>query len=135
MYQNLASEEFSTALSNFIDDGILRSLATITTTWATGGSALIPHKDTSYSDPTQKKLGLVNLIIFVDAHAPSGGECGATTIYSDNEYKSELFKPKNLKNSALLYNSVGDFYHGFKPMVRGSWRLTINVQFSAEVGE
>ena len=134
-YKNLASEDFSRTLNNFIDDGVLRSLATITTTWATSGSALIPHKDTSYTDPTQKKAGLVNFVIFVDAYAPSGGECGATTIYSDNEYKNELFKPKILKNTALLYNSVGDFYHGFRPMVRGSWRLTINAQFSAEVGE
>ncbi|MFQ6016736.1 MAG: hypothetical protein ACE5KF_00925, partial [Kiloniellaceae bacterium] len=40
-----------------------------------------------------------------------------------------VFEPRNLTNSAIVYQSAAPFFHGFRPMRLGTYRWTINAQF------
>ena len=45
-------------------------------------------------------------------------------------FKQNIFKPKNLKNSCLMYDMSEDFYHGFEPMDFGAYRWAIGVKYT-----
>ncbi len=45
-------------------------------------------------------------------------------------FKENIFKPKNLKNSCLMYDMSEDFYHGFEPMDFGAYRWAIGVKYT-----
>lgn len=125
-YDTLRSDEFGRRVTELCGDGRTRNCYSITTSWATGGSSLIPHRDTVARDDADK--GFMNFVIFVDG---SGGEqAGGTCIINDNEYKDVVFEPTNLRNSAIFYDSAAEFFHGFKQMRSGTFRWTINAQFS-----
>jgi hypothetical protein len=98
----------------------------VVSTLAFKNSYLIPHKDTVANSDDIKNI--VNVIYFVD-----GADCpefsGGTGIYKDNEFNNPIFLPSNLKNSALIYDSKSDFYHGFKPMKKNMFRKAVTAQF------
>jgi len=77
---------------------------------------------------SQSGRSFINIVIFIDANGRAP-HAGGTCIAADNEYKRILFEPTNLRNSALVYQSTAEFFHGFKPMVPGTFRWTINAQF------
>lgn len=90
---------------------------------AGSGAEVIPHKDSNRFDPRAN----LNLIFFIDA---SGGtNSGGLTLSRDNEMKEIIFEPQNLVNTCLIYNIVGDFYHGFPPIAKGKFRRAITAQF------
>lgn len=125
-YDTLRSEELGRRITELADDGMRRTCYSVTVSWATAGSSLIPHRDTVARDEADQ--GFMNLIIFVDG---SGGEqAGGTCIINDNEYRDVVFEPTNLRNSAIFYDSAAEFFHGFKPMRSGTFRWTLNAQFS-----
>lgn len=86
------------------------------------GSSVIPHID------SDNEIGNVNIIIFINSS--NKNNTGNLGIWKDNEFKENIFKPKNLKNSCLIYDMHDDFYHGFEPMDFGSFRWAMAVKFS-----
>lgn len=85
------------------------------------GSSVIPHIDSS----NQKNH--INLIIFINAsNKINSGNLG---IWKDNAFKQNIFKPKNLKNTCIMYDMSKDFYHGFEPMDFGAFRWAMAVKF------
>ena len=121
-YRFLASSAFARRLWTVAGDGVERACYQILMTRAYWGSSVIPHID-SQNDPTR-----INLIIFIDG---TGGEdSGGLGIWGDNEFKERIFEPKILRNTCLFYDMSEAFYHGFKPMRRGTFRWTINAAFS-----
>jgi hypothetical protein len=129
-YDALRSPEFERRVSDYWGDGIDRKAYSITLSWATAGSSLIPHKDGVADNPDPWAHTFVNYVIFV---AGTGGErAGGTCIMGDNEYNDVFIEPTQLTNSAIAYKSTEDFYHGFKPMKPRSYRWTINAQYAAE---
>ena len=125
-YDTLRSEDFGRRVTDLCADGMGRTCYSITTSWATSGSSLIPHRDTVARDEADQ--GFMNFVIFVDG---SGGEqAGGTCIINDNEYRDVVFEPTVLRNSAIYYHSAAQLFHGFKPMRAGTFRWTINAQFS-----
>lgn len=92
-------------------------------------SYLIPHFDTVKSDINTEAM--LNFIFFIDG-ADNPIDSGGTGIYSDNEFKTPLLIPKSLKNSAIVYNSKNNFYHGFNIMKKNTFRHAITFQFRLE---
>jgi hypothetical protein len=123
----LRSPEFAARIERFCDDGIGRSCFSLTATWATGRSALIPHRDTIARDSSGGSF--INIIVFVDANGQAP-HAGGTCIIADNEYRKVIFEPTELTNTALVYRSNAEFFHGFRPMAPGTFRWTINAQYS-----
>lgn len=97
--------------------------------YAKEGSYLAPHMDTVYN---LKNTQMLNIIFFVD-----GGEepskSGGTGIYADPDFERPLLIPKTLKNSALIYNSKNEFFHGFDIMIENSFRKAITFQFIEKI--
>jgi hypothetical protein len=94
----------------------------IVMTRAYWGSSVIPHIDSS------NVAGNINMILFINASKKTNS--GNLGIWKDNEFKENIFKPKNLKNSCLMYDMSEDFYHGFEPMDFGAYRWAIGVKYT-----
>lgn len=121
-YNYLRSEEFCNKITQITGDNIKRECYQLILTRAYEGSSVIPHID-SQNNPNN-----VNMIIFMNG---TGGEnAGGLGVWKDNEFKEKIFEPTNLKNSCLLYDMSEDFYHGFKPMRKNSFRWTIAATYS-----
>lgn len=125
-YAMLRSSEFSQRATSFCADGIERTCFSLTSTWATSRSALIPHRDTVALDRSGGSF--INFVIFIDANG-SAPYAGGTCIIADNEYRNLLFEPTHLTNTALVYRSNAEFFHGFKPMAPDAFRWTLNAQY------
>jgi hypothetical protein len=95
---------------------------------ANHNSYLIPHKDSiqKYAD----RSNMINFIYFIDGNDSDIEHSGGTSIYKDNEFQYPLLMPKTLKNSLLIYDSLGDFYHGFKQLKKNCFRKAITFQAS-----
>lgn len=92
---------------------------------AGSGAEVIPHKDSIKDDPRAEYL--LNFIFFIDA---TGGKySGGLTLSRDNELNDIIFEPPLLKNTCLIYDILGDFYHGFPPIAKGKFRRVITAQF------
>jgi hypothetical protein len=128
-YQMMQSPEMGRRITEICGDGIQRSCYSMTSTWATAGSGLIPHRDSFGTVPHDKVTGgFVNFVVFVDANG-TPPHAGGTCILGDNEFKNVIFEPHNLRNTALIYQKEAAFYHGFKPLARGAYRWAIIAEF------
>lgn len=104
-------------------------LYSIALTRANEGSFLSPHMDqVSVGNKSDKKV-MINFIYFLLAGGASPERCGGTGLYNDNEFNSPIFIPTSMRNTALIYDSVRDFYHGFDITDPGSFRWAIAFQF------
>ena len=130
LYEMLLTSQFSDSVTKLCGDNVERSCYSIVCSRASSGSILIPHKDTVAGSTNTDKGSFINIIFFVSAHGPEGSELGATGIYRDNQFAEPLLIPTTLENSALIYNSSANFFHGFPRMGRRTSRLTINAQFA-----
>jgi hypothetical protein len=126
-YDALRSDEISRRISDYWADGVERGPYSITASWATAGSALAPHKDAVAHDA--QGASFMNFVIFVDG--TGGPTAGGTCIYGDGDYKDLRYEPTNLRNSAIVYKSSANYWHGFPPMRAKTFRWTINVQYAA----
>ena len=72
--------------------------------------------------------GFVNFVMFVDANGRAP-YAGGTCILGDNEHREVIFEPTNLRNTALMYQKEAAFFHGFKPMARGTYRFAIIAEY------
>ena len=109
----LLSSQFSESVTELCGDGVERACYSIVCSRASSGSILIPHKDTVAGSTSNDRENFINIIFFVDANGPEGAELGATGIYRDNQFAEPILIPPTLKNSALIYKSSADFFHGF----------------------
>lgn len=130
LYEMLLSSQFSESVTELCGDGVERACYSIVCSRASSGSILIPHKDTVAGSTSNDRENFINIIFFVDANGPEGAELGATGIYRDNQFAEPILIPPTLKNSALIYKSSADFFHGFPKMDRRTSRITVNAQFA-----
>lgn len=130
LYEMLLTSQFSESVTELCGDNVERSCYSIVCSRASSGSILVPHKDTVAGSTNTDKGSFINIIFFVSAHGPEGAELGATGIYRDNQFVEPLLIPPTLENSALIYNSSANFFHGFPKMGRGTSRITVNAQFA-----
>tara|TARA_B100000575_G_C23128196_1_gene653965 strand:- start:968 stop:1831 length:864 start_codon:yes stop_codon:yes gene_type:complete len=121
------SDEFEKLLCR-ITNNLNYKFYSAATSYAKEGSNLVPHIDSVYNS---KSTQMLNIIYFVD-----GGEdpskSGGTGIYADPDFEKPLLVPKTLKNSALIYNSKNEFFHGFDIMKKNTFRYAITFQFKEE---
>jgi|SRR6185503_12418045 len=89
------------------------------------GAEVIPHQDGNRFDSRAKTF--LNMIFFLNA--TGGTNSGGLTLSRDNEMKDIIFEPKNLINTCLIYDIIGDFYHGFPPIAPGKFRWVITAQY------
>ena len=90
-YRMLQSAEFAKRITDFCNDGLVRSCYSMTSTWATAGSALIPHRDSFGEVPHDKATGgFVNFVLLVDANGRAP-YAGGTCILGDNEHREVIF--------------------------------------------
>ena len=126
-YDMFRSQEFAERVTKFCGDGVSRSCFSLKSTWASSGSALIPHRDTNAN--RMGPGGAINVVVFVDANGKPP-YAGGTCILADNEYQRILFEPTKLTNTALIYQLDAEFFHGFKPVARGAFRWAILAQYA-----
>ena len=72
---------------------------------------------------------MINVIYFLLAGGANPENSGGTGIYKDNKFEKPIFVPNTLLNSALIYNSTQEFYHGFDLMAPGTFRWAITSQY------
>lgn len=89
------------------------------------GSEVIPHKDGIRDDPKAKDF--MNMIFFINA--TGGKNSGGLTLSRDPEIKDIMFEPAKLVNTCLIYDIIGNFYHGFPPIAPGKFRWVITAQY------
>lgn len=123
-YKYLCSEEFEIMFNKIIGKKNYKVFS-IVSSIANENSYLIPHQDTVIGDSTTNNI--VNVILFIEG-SENPEYSGGTGIYSDNEFKLPIFIPDTLKNSALIYNSKQNFFHGFKKMKKNNYRWAISFQ-------
>lgn len=95
----------------------------LTTTYP--GSVVPPHKDGYVHDPKAKDM--VNILFFIDG--TGGSRSGGLTIIKDNTFTDVTFEPYKLRNTALIYDVLAPFFHGFRPIKWGKFRWAISVLF------
>ena len=124
------SKNYQGILNNLCNDKFNRSCFSISLTTAKKGSVLFPHKDAISLENNNISNPAINIIIFLkgtDDQEFSGG----TGLYEDNEFKKVIFEPRKLNNSALIYRSRENFFHGFKEIQgKDKVRFTLNTQFT-----
>ena len=130
LYNYLDSSDFKKIINNLCNDKFNRSCFSISLTTAKKGSVLFPHKDAISLENNNISNPAINIIIFLkgtDDQEFSGG----TGLYEDNEFKKVIFEPRKLNNSALIYRSRENFFHGFKEIQgKDKVRFTLNTQFT-----
>lgn len=89
------------------------------------GSQVIPHKDGIQYDPDIPAF--INMVFFING--TGGKNSGNLSLSRDSDFEDMIVEPDNLKNACLIYDSMADFYHGFRPVEQGKFRLAINSQF------
>lgn len=126
----ISSDEFLMKLREFVGDNVERKPYSLTVTWLKGRSSLLPHKDSVSLGNCEWSKSFINLIFFVAGSQL--GRDGGTSIYADNTFQRPLLELSSVNNKVLVYNSSGDFYHGFPETDQKAWRMTFNVQFCSE---
>ena len=129
LYRFLDSAEMTGKIQKMTNKSSAR-LYSVLASRASSGSYLAPHIDSIYED--RKETDRINVIYFLLAGGAKPEEGGGTGIYEDNEFKKPVFKPNTMLNSALIYNSTTNFYHGFNLMAPGSFRWAITFQYNLE---
>ncbi|MDO8594521.1 MAG: hypothetical protein Q7R93_03330 [bacterium] len=125
LLEYLRSAEVAHRVTAFAGADKEMALYSFILTDAGSGAEVIPHKD-SINDDSRAEYNL-NCIFFIDAS--EGRDSGGLTLSRDNELKDRLFEPTKLKNTCLIYDILGDFYHGFPPIAKGKWRWVVTAQF------
>ena len=125
-YYYLLSDKFTRYLNKVIN-GKNYKVFSIVASNAMEYSYLIPHQDTVINENEVKNI--VNVIFFIDGDL-NAEYSGGTGIYEDNEFKKPIFIPNTVKNSALIYNSKKNLFHGFDIMKKNSFRKAISFQLS-----
>ncbi len=122
-FEYLRSKEFEERITTFVGKGapfICYSFA-LNSTYP--GSEVMPHKDAA--SETGKLF--LNIVFFING--AGGKDSGNLSLSKDNQLKDIIFEPYNLKNACLIYDSLADFYHGFRPVAKGKFRWGIISQF------
>ena len=133
-YNFLMSNSFFKQIGYLLNkDGFVSKykIISLNCTLAFEKSFLIPHKDTSYlNDETNLgvKSQIHNIIHFIDGNNTDVVNSGGTSLYLDNEFKKLVDKPKSLKNTAIIYNTKADYFHGFNFMKKNMYRKAIGIQ-------
>ena len=123
-YLYLLADKFTNYINQIIGAKNHKILSIVAST-AREKSYLIPHQDTIISDNNIKNI--VNVIFFVDGDN-NAEFSGGTGIYQDNEFKEPIFIPPHIKNSAIIYNSKKNLFHGFDIMKKKTFRKAISFQ-------
>lgn len=125
-YNYLNSSECSKVFSLLNNENQSMNCISIVSSMANYKSFLAPHKDGIGNKIDDS--GILNCIYFIDGNSNNSEFSGATGIFEDLVFGKEIFIPKNIKNTALIYNSKNDFFHGFKVMKKGCHRKAITFQ-------
>ena len=123
-YLYLLADKFTNYINQIIGAKNHKILSIVAST-AREKSYLIPHQDTIISDNNIKNI--VNVIFFVDGDN-NAEFSGGTGIYQDNEFKEPIFIPPHIKNSAIIYNSKKNLFHGFDIMKKKTFRKATSFQ-------
>lgn len=123
-YKYLCSEKFEKIFNKIIGKKNYKVFSIVSSV-ATENSYLIPHQDTVINDSMTNNI--VNVIFFING-SENSEYSGGTGIYYDNVFKEPRFIPDTLKNSALVYDSKQNFFHGFNKMKKNTFRWAISFQ-------
>lgn len=121
----LRAPEFSKRISNFVGINKEFTCYSLTMNQTLTGTQVIPHKDGIQDDP--RKRADINIVFFING--TGGKNSGNLSLFQDREGEQSIVEPDNLKNSCLIYDTMADFYHGFKPVERGKFRWAIISEF------
>ena len=128
LYDFLDSSEMSEKVK-MITNSSEAELYSIAITRSQEGSFLSPHLDTIGENRKAGEKAMCNFIYFINAGGSSPEHCGGTGLYHDNEFNNPIFIPTTMRNSALIYDSVEQLYHGYDLMAPGSFRWAMVFQF------
>jgi len=123
IYTQLRSRAFSENITEICKDGIERSNLSLKSTESYSHSYLTPHQDSMDPD-NELNDSLMNIIFFVEANG-GGWEAGGTSIFADATFNKPILIPQNLNNSALLYRTSEQVWHGFPRIKFHKYRKTI----------
>lgn len=125
-FQSLLMEGFVKRVADFVGDQQRRQLSSLASAWARGGHHLLPHVDNASK---RGKSAVVNFVIFVDGTFPPLAS-GGTSLFRTNTYKEPLFVPKSLQNTALVYDTSANYFHGFPKVAFRKYSKRIIAQYS-----
>lgn len=120
-YHYLLTDKFTNYINELINKKGYKIYSIIASV-AGENSYLIPHQDTMMDDRE-----IVNVIFFIDGGL-NPKFSGGTGIYEDNEFKKPIFIPTTVKNSAIIYNSRENFFHGFDIIKEKTLRKAVSFQ-------
>ena len=89
------------------------------------GSEVVPHQDGIKNDP--RASAFINIVFFING--TGGKNSGNLSLSRDNELEDLTVESKNLRNACLIYDSMADFYHGFRAVERDKFRWAITSEF------
>lgn len=121
----LRSPEFVSRITKFVGSNQDFVCYSYSMNMSITGSQVTPHKDGIQSDSRAKKF--INIVFFINA--TGGKNSGNLSLSKDDELKDLIIEPANLKNTCLIYDSLADFYHGFRPVAKGKFRWAAISQF------
>ena len=130
LYNQFKSQEFCNNLSAISNDGIKRKNYSLLLTQSYSHSYLTPHQD-SIGPDTKFNESLINIIYFVEANG-EGWEAGGTSIFADATFENPILIPRNLNNTALLYRTSEQVWHGFPKIKFRKFRKTLLAHYWAE---
>lgn len=129
LYHQFRSQEFCNNLSAVSNDGVTRKNFSLLLTQSYSHSYLTPHQDSMGQD-TRVNESLINIIYFVQANG-EGWEAGGTSIFADATFNKPILIPRNLNNTALLYRTSDQVWHGFPKIKFRRFRKTLLAHYWA----
>lgn len=126
VFELLFSEDTAQLVTEIAQDSTRRAAANASLSWARSGSYLLPHRDSN----SEADGSWMNFVIFVDGATPSL-QSGGTSFFRTNRYDQPIFVPSTLRNSAIVYDTRGSFYHGFPPVARGGFSKRIICNYAS----
>lgn len=119
----LSSDEFEKRVSIFAGKEMVFANSVLTT--AVPGSFVATHMDSVKNDLSTKDR--LQLIFFINGGSvPNTGEL---TLTKDNKWDDIIFRPPSVINTMLAFNKSAEFYHGFKPILKGGFRWAIGAGY------
>lgn len=124
MFTYLSSAVWSERLTAYIGSKVPLTFNSFLANVTYPGSCVIPHKDDPLPGETSP---FINMIFFIDG--TGGGGSGELALSTDSNQENIFFTPPTMRNACLIYDTEGDFYHGFAPVKYGKTRWVITASF------
>ena len=120
------SPEFCTQVARIAGSNGEMEMTMFDATFVSAGAYLPAHIDSAQR--LDRSTEMMQLAVFIDG-GENGNTSGALRLTRTPNFDDVIICPPHLQNTALVYSTGQDYYHGFPRVAAGNFRWSLNMRF------